>query len=261
MRNKFKNFSVCYVCFISFFIYAYKFGDPGEIIAIKASSNDLDKYLTVEINESLYKLIPLPFEKQNDSIYVDGEKININQKDFGESRITIENNSMVNLSKKDSDRAFKEYKIIQKALNNYSKFLVPDLNFMNPVEGIISSRYGKKRYINDQPRSPHLSLDIAAAEGTKIVSPSKGKVILVGDFFYAGNYIIIDHGFGLISSYSHLSSVLVDENELIEKGQKIGEVGSTGRVTGPHLHWTVYLNKVRINPESIIQENFLESLL
>ena len=261
MRNKFKNFSLCYVCFISFFINADKFGDPGEIIAIKASGNDLDKYLTVEINESLYKLIPLPFEKQNDSIYVDGEKININQKDFGESRITIENNSMVNLSKKDSDRAFKEYKIIQKALNNYSKFLVPDLNFMNPVEGIISSRYGKKRYINDQPRSPHLSLDIAAAEGTKIVSPSKGKVILVGDFFYAGNYIIIDHGFGLISSYSHLSSVLVDENELVEKGQKIGEVGSTGRVTGPHLHWTVYLNKVRINPESIIQDNFLESLL
>ena len=261
MRNKFKNFSLCYVCFISFFIYADKFGDPGEIIAIKASGNDLDKYLTVEINGSLYKLIPLPFEKQNDSIYVDGEKININQKDFGESRITIENNSMVNLSKKDSDRAFKEYKIIQKALNNYSKFLVPDLNFMNPVEGIISSRYGKKRYINDQPRSPHLSLDIAAAEGTKIVSPSKGKVILVGDFFYAGNYIIIDHGFGLISSYSHLSSVLVDENELVEKGQKIGEVGSTGRVTGPHLHWTVYLNKVRINPESIIQDNFLESLL
>jgi murein DD-endopeptidase MepM/ murein hydrolase activator NlpD len=251
MRNKIKNSSLCYICLISFFINAERFGDPGEIIAIKASSNDLDKYLTVEINETLYKLIPLPFEKQNDSIYVDGEKININQKDFGESRITIENNSMVNLSKEDSDRAF----------NNYSKFLVPDLNFMNPVEGIISSRYGKKRYINDEPRSPHLSLDIAAAEGTKIVSPSRGKVILVGDFFYAGNYIIIDHGFGLISSYSHLSSVLVDENELIEKGQKIGEVGSTGRVTGPHLHWTVYLNKERINPESIIQDNFLESLL
>jgi len=261
MKNKLKNFGLCYICLISFSIIAEKFGDPGEIIAMKASSDDIDKYLTVKINESLYKLIPLPFEKQNDSIYVDDEKININQKDFGESRITIENNSLVNLSKEDSDRAFKESKIIQKALNNYSKFLVPDLNFMNPVEGIISSRYGKKRYINNQPRSPHLSLDIAAAEGTKIVSPSKGRVILVGDFFYAGNYIIIDHGFGLISSYSHLSSVHVDENELIEKGQKIGEVGSTGRVTGPHLHWTVYLNKVRINPESIIQDNFLESLL
>ena len=72
MKNKFKNFSLCYLCFISFFINAEKFGDPGEIIAIKASGNDLDKYLTVEINKSLYKLIPLPFEKQNGSIYVDG---------------------------------------------------------------------------------------------------------------------------------------------------------------------------------------------
>ena len=261
MKNKLKNFGICYVCLISFSINAERFGDPGEIIAIKASSDDIDKYLTVEINESLYKLIPLPFDKQNESIYVNNEKININQKDFGESRITIENNSMVNLSKEDSDRAFKESKIIQKALSNYSKFLVPDLNFINPVEGVISSRYGKKRYINNQPRSPHLSLDIAAAEGTKIISPSKGEVILVGDFFYSGNFIVIDHGFGLISTYSHLSSVLVKENEFIKKGQKIGEVGSTGRVTGPHLHWTVYLNKVRINPESIIQENFLESLL
>ena len=261
MRNKLKNSALCYICLISFFINAERFGDPGEIIAIKASSNDLDKYLTVEINKSLYKLIPLPFEKQNDSIYVDGEKININQKDFGESRITIENNSMVNLSKEDSDRAFKESKIIQKALNNYSKFLVPDLNFMNPVEGIISSRYGKKRYINNQPRSPHLSLDIAAAEGTKIVSPTKGRVILVGDFFYAGNYIVIDHGYGLLTSYSHLSKIFVEENQIVTKGEKIGAVGSTGRVTGPHLHWTVYLNKVRINPELLIQEGYLESLL
>ena len=98
--------------------------------------------------------------------------------------------------KKQIDK-FKD-KILPVLENNYSKFLVPDLNFMNPVEGIISSRYGKKRYINDQPRSPHLSLDIAAAEGTKIVSPSKGKVILVGDFFYAGNYIIT-------VSYTHLT--------------------------------------------------------
>ncbi len=261
MKNNIKNQSLLCIGLISFLVNAEMFGDPGEIIAIKASNADIDEYLTLEIDGSLYKLIPLPYEKQNNSIHVEERKIFINPKDFGESRITIENNSMVNLSKEDSDRAFRESKKIQNALNTFSKIFKPDLNFINPVEGIISSRYGKKRFINNQPRSPHLSLDIAAAEGTKIISPSKGKVILVGDFFYAGNYIIIDHGFGLISSYSHLSSVQVIENQLIEKGQKIGEVGSTGRVTGPHLHWTVYLNKVRINPESILQKNFLESLL
>ena len=104
-------------------------------------------------------------------------------------------------------------------------------------------------------------MDIAATEGTKIVTPSKGRIILVGDFFYAGNYIIIDHGYGLLTSYSHLSKIFVEENQIVTKGEKIGEVGSTGRVTGPHLHWTVYLNKVRINPELLIQEGYLESLL
>ena len=168
---------------------------------------------------------------------------------------------MIDLSKEDIDRTFRESQIIQKAINSYSKSLEPDLDFIKPVQGIISSRYGKKRFINNKPRSPHLSLDIAAAEGTKIISPSRGQVILVGDFFYAGNYILIDHGFGLLSSYRHLSKITVKENEIIERGQKIGEVGTSGRVTGPHLHWTIYLNKVRINPESIIQENFLETLL
>ena len=266
LENSIKYINLLYLSLISFFantenINLERFGNPGEIIAIKASKEEIGEFLTVRINDSLYKLIPLPYDKQNDSIYVDEIKIKINQKDFGESRITIENNSMVDLSKEDIDRTIKESQIIQKAINSYSKFLEPDFKFIKPVQGIISSRYGKKRFINNKPRSPHLSLDIAATEGTKIISPSKGKVILLGDFFYAGNYILIDHGFGLLSSYSHLSKITVKENEIIDRGQKIGEVGSSGRVTGPHLHWTIYLNKVKINPESVIQENFLETLL
>ena len=258
-----------YIKYLSFFCLIFNFnyicseqyGDPGEIIALKATSDDIESNLIIIIDGSLYKLIPLPFDKQNSSIEIDGQKININQKDFGESRISIKNESMVNLSKSDYERTLKESKIIQGAAYSFSKSLNPDLNFIKPVEGIISSRYGKKRFINGKPRSPHLALDIAAAEGTQIISPSKGTVILIGDFFYSGKFIVVDHGFGLVSSYSHLSKITVKENELINKGQKIGEVGSTGRVTGPHLHWTVYLNKVKINPESLINENFLTSLL
>ena len=168
---------------------------------------------------------------------------------------------MVSLSKADSRRAYKESQIIKNTLKSYTTENKPEFNFIQPVEGIISSRYGKRRFINDLPRSPHLALDIAALSGTEIVAPAKGKIILIGDFFYSGNYIIIDHGYGLLTSYSHLSKVDVVKNQFVEQGQKIGEVGSTGRVTGPHLHWTVYLNKIRINPELIIQENFLKSLL
>jgi murein DD-endopeptidase MepM/ murein hydrolase activator NlpD len=167
---------------------------------------------------------------------------------------------MVDLSEKDAERTFKESQQIKQALNTYSIDLQPSLQFITPVKGIISSRYGKQRYINEKPRSPHLALDIAAAEGTSIIAPSSGRVILVGDFFYSGNYLILDHGNGLLSSYSHMSLIHVKLGDFVNKGDEIGKVGSTGRVTGPHLHWSVYLSKNRINPESLLQENFLDTL-
>ena len=243
-------------------IYASISGDPGEIIAIRVNNeNIVTDNIRIKIKSDIYELIPLPFNKQGESILVNNKNILIKKKDFGESRIKIENTSMVSLSEEDSQRAYKESKIIQNALDRYTTQNKPEFNFVKPVEGIISSKYGKRRFINGLPRSPHLALDIAATAGTKIISPAKGKIILIGDFFYAGNYIVIDHGYGLLSSYSHLSSINVVENQFVEKGQKIGEIGSTGRVTGPHLHWTVYLNKIRINPELLIKENYLESLL
>ena len=244
---------------VPFNLFSEMYGDPGEIYPIKINKN-VNSYLVVENKGVRYALIPLPFDKQGKSIKFNGKEININKKDFGESRITIANTSMVDLNEKDSIRASEEAKIINKALKIYTLKYKPKLNFIKPVDGIISSRYGKKRYINGSPRSPHLSLDIAAPSGTNIVAPEYGKVILIGDFFYAGNYIILDHGYGLLTSYSHLSKVDVSINQIINKGQKIGEVGSSGRVTGPHLHWTVYLNKTRINPESLLDGKFLESI-
>ena len=168
---------------------------------------------------------------------------------------------MVDLSKSDSDRAYKESLLIKKALNTFTNNISPSFNFISPVEGIISSRYGKKRFINDKPRSPHLALDIAASEGTTIIAPSSGRIILVGEFFYSGKYIMLDHGKGLISSYSHMSEISVSIDSKVKKGDILGKVGSTGRVTGPHLHWSVYLNKERINPESLLKENYLDLLL
>ena len=237
-------------------------GDPGEIFAVKLNQNEaVNSRLIIEKDGIHYAMIALPYHKQGKSIKFNDRDILINIKNFGESRITIENTSMVNLSSEDSLRALKESKLIKKALENYSVEFKSDLNFIKPVNGIISSRYGKKRYINESPRSPHLALDIAAPEGTEIIAPERGKVILIGDFFYSGNYLIIDHGYGLLSSYSHLSKINVSINQFIEQGEKLGEIGSTGRVTGPHLHWSVYLDNTRINPESIIKKDFLESIL
>ena len=124
-----------------------------------------------------------------------------------------------------------------------------------PVNGIISSEFGVRRFINGLPRNRHIGLDIAATEGTAVYSPSKGKVILTGDFFYKGNVIYLDHGNGLISSFSHLNSISVEQDQIIQAGEILGYVGSTGRVTGPHLHWEVSLMGVPINPEIFLKIN------
>ena len=240
-------------------------GVPGEVIAVggHGAISKLDqRFLEINFKDQNYILFAIPYSASNESKQFDGIDINIIKKDFGESRITIEDLSKVDLSKEDADRAYKEAMQIRNAVNSYSTDFKPNMDFSSPIpDGIISSRYGKKRFINNTPRSPHLSLDIAASEGTPIQAPSKGKVILTGNFFYSGNYLIIDHGYGLISSYSHMSEIYLEAGDYVEKDQSIGAVGSSGRVTGPHLHWTVYLNKIRINPESLLKKDYLQGIL
>ena len=235
-------------------------GDPGEIFALRLDKEEFNDYMIIDRDGNKFVLVPLPFNKQGSFVEINGIKIFVNEKNFGESRINVDS-SMVTLSKENQERAKKESEIINKALKKFSRIHKSDLNFKMPLDGIISSRYGKKRFINGLPRSPHLALDIAAPSGTEIFAPESGTVILVGNFFYSGNYLIIDHGFGLLSSYSHLSKVNVNLDEYVDQGKKIGEVGATGSVTGPHLHWSIYLNKTRINPESLIVENYLDSIL
>tara|TARA_B100000214_G_C23812932_1_gene555856 strand:- start:475 stop:855 length:381 start_codon:yes stop_codon:yes gene_type:complete len=118
-----------------------------------------------------------------------------------------------------------------------------------PLDGITSSEFGVKRYINNEPRNRHIGLDIANKEGTPITAPLSGKIILSDNFFYKGNVIYIDHGGGLVTSYSHLSYKEAKLNQRISKGDILGYVGSTGRVTGPHLHWEVYYLGIPVNPE------------
>lgn len=118
-----------------------------------------------------------------------------------------------------------------------------------PVVGRKSSPFGLQRVMNNIPKMPHSGLDIAAIRGTKVTCPKKGKVINIGNYFYSGNIVFIDHGQGFITSYCHLDTINVSKGEIINKGDKIGTVGNTGRATGPHLHWSVSLNGVRVDPE------------
>jgi murein DD-endopeptidase MepM/ murein hydrolase activator NlpD len=117
-----------------------------------------------------------------------------------------------------------------------------------PAQGPYSSAFGLKRFFNDQPRAPHSGLDIAAPDKSPIKVAAAGKVTAVGEYFFNGNTVIVDHGHGLSTMYCHMSRIDVKVGDQLELGEQIGLVGKTGRVTGPHLHWGVSLNNTRVDP-------------
>ncbi len=122
-----------------------------------------------------------------------------------------------------------------------------------PVEGIESTPFGAQRFVNGEPRSPHSGIDIATAAGTAIKAPLAGRVLLVANMYLNGNAVSIGHGNGLVSIYAHMQSTVVKQGEWVETHQLIGKVGSTGRSTGPHLHWGIRFNNARVNPESLLK--------
>jgi murein DD-endopeptidase MepM/ murein hydrolase activator NlpD len=122
------------------------------------------------------------------------------------------------------------------------------LRMRAPTPGRRSSSFGLRRIFNGQARNPHSGMDIAAATGTPVVSPLPARVIDTGDYFFNGNTVWLDHGGGLLSLMCHLSETDVKPGDMLKAGERLGAVGATGRVTGPHLHWGVMLNRTMVDP-------------
>lgn len=177
----------------------------------------------------------------------------VKHKKYTSQYLTIKNKRKVNPTKKDIERIIKEKKIIGKVFRNWRNTSV-ETDFLVPVKGPFSSPFGLKRFFNKQPRRPHSGLDIAAKEGTPIHAPASGIIANTGDYFFNGNSVFIDHGQGLITMYCHLSEIKMKQGQKVKQGDIIGNVGMTGRVTGPHLHWSVNLNNTRVDPILFLQK-------
>jgi len=154
-------------------------------------------------------------------------------------------------------RIKKEYQIITAVREN---IIYPNKNFYfknvrQPVDGRFSSAYGDQRILNDTPQRPHYGLDIAAPLGTPIKACSDGIVVLEGDFYYNGNFVLLDHGLGLSSIYVHLDEIHVHLGQFVKMGEVIGTVGKSGRASGPHLHWGFYWFEKALDP-NLVHETF-----
>ena len=127
-------------------------------------------------------------------------------------------------------------------------------SFLLPVSSDVTSPFGYRRVINGTPRSPHTGVDLKAPLGTEVVAANHGRVILLGDFFYSGNSVVLDHGAGLYTVYFHLSELKVEPGAPVKKGDVIALSGMSGRVTGPHLHWGARLNNARVDPFELLRK-------
>jgi murein DD-endopeptidase MepM/ murein hydrolase activator NlpD len=160
---------------------------------------------------------------------------------------------MVDLSQKRLDQVQRDNRTLGDVLDTRSKERYWREGFLMPVKGRITTRFGTNRVLNGKPRSPHSGVDIAGKRGTPVRCANSGKVLLNSDFYLSGNTVVIDHGWGVATIYAHMERVDVREGQLVKRGDILGTVGSTGRATGPHLHFGAFIRGAKVDPLMLVE--------
>jgi hypothetical protein len=199
---------------------------------------------------------PYPLEVQLDSpgsgVQISSAIIKVVKKDYGVQRLTLPE-KMVTLDPATLKRVRKEAAKFSKLWYKHTPKRYWHGNFVRPVSGKLTTPFGLGRILNGEPRSPHSGVDLRAPMGEPIRVANHGRVVLVGNFYFHGNAVVVDHGWGLYTMYFHLSEVNVSEGDLVGKSFVIGLAGSTGRSTGSHLHWGVRLGGARVDPFALLR--------
>jgi len=172
---------------------------------------------------------------------------------YKEQHITLKNKEYVSPDPEQLKRFERERLAQEAAYRSYRNAVPSNVLLDRPVSGgRLSSPFGLRRFFNGEERNPHSGLDFAVPAGTPVRAPADGVVTIVDDYFFNGKTVFIDHGQGLVTMYCHLSAYDVKVGQKIRRGEILGRVGSTGRATGPHLHWNVSLNDHRVDPAIFI---------
>lgn len=181
--------------------------------------------------------------------------LEITGRDFPRKKLTVDQ-KYVTPPREVLDRIRRESELLALVYSSSSPDWLAEGPFVLPCEGKLYPNFGQQRIYNNVPRSVHTGVDIAVPAGHPIAATNTGRVVLASDLYYSGKTVIIDHGLGLFSSYSHLSRLLVRRGAMVKAGQVIGLAGSTGLSTGPHLHWAVRVYEARIDPLSLLELGF-----
>jgi len=193
--------------------------------------------------------------KQDGTVEIKEKSISVKDKQFPVKKLWVKE-EFVTPPQSVLERIRRESELTRAIYDIYSPEWRVQGKFILPVEGDIFPNFGERRFFNNRPRSQHSGIDIASPKGTPVKASNSGRVVLATHLYFSGKTVVIDHGLGVFSIYCHFSEINVSSGDDVEKGEVIGKIGSTGRVTGPHLHWSIKIRGSRVDPNALLNLDF-----